>query len=108
MSAGTRESRQDSGMALLVCLMVILLLAVLVHRFTFTSRVQLAAAANLRDQFQAECLAVSGLETALAVLAMDDTPEVDHLGEPWARFGGSQDLAAVENAEGGFLVRIQD
>jgi len=99
---------QDSGVALLVCLMLILLLAVLVHRFTFTSRVQVAAAGNLRDQFQAECMALSGLEAALAVLATDDTPEVDHLGEAWAQFRGSPDMASLEAEEGGFLVWIQD
>lgn len=98
----------SSGMALMVCLMVILLLGVLVHRFTFTSRVHVAAAANLRDQFQAECMALSGLEAALAVLATDDTPEVDHLGEPWAQFTGSPDLSGLEGYEGGFLVSIQD
>lgn len=100
--------RKDSGMALLVCLMVILLLAVLVNRFTFTSRVQVAAAGNLRDQFQAECMAISGLETAMAVLALDDTAEVDHLAEPWAQFRGSAQIVSLEAEEGGFLVLIQD
>lgn len=108
MRAKRDQHRESSGIALLVCLMVILLLAILVHRFTLTSRVHVAAAANLRDQFQAECMALSGLEAALAVLALDDTPEVDHLGEPWAQFRGSSDLVALEGAEGGFLVSIQD
>ncbi len=102
------NAQRDSGMALVVSLMIILLLAVLVHRFTFTSRVQVAAAANLRDQFQAECMALSGLEAAMAVLAMDDTEEVDHLGEPWALFRGSPELSLPETEEGGFLVWIQD
>lgn len=108
MSMAAGYKNKDSGVALLVCLMLILLLAVLVHRFTFTSRVQVAAAANLRDQLQAECMALSGLEAALAVLATDDTPEVDHLGEAWAQFRGSPEMAFLETEEGGFLVWIQD
>jgi general secretion pathway protein K len=95
-------------MALLVTLMILLILSVLVHRFTFTTRVHVAAAANLRDQLQAECLALSGLETALAVLHEDDTPEVDHVGEPWAVFQGSKEIPALEAVEGVFAVKIQD
>jgi general secretion pathway protein K len=95
-------------MALLVILMILVILAVLVHRFTFATRVHLAAAGNLRDQLQAECMAISGLESALTVLRQDDTLEVDHLGEPWALFQGSKDISALEAMEGAFAVRVED
>jgi general secretion pathway protein K len=55
-------------MALLITLLVMVILAVLVHEFTFSTRVHLAAAANARDQLQAECLAFSGVEAALSLL----------------------------------------
>lgn len=108
MKKTAADRNKESGVALLICLILVLLLAVLVHRFTFTSRVQVAAAANLRDRFQAECMALSGLEAALAVLAADDTPEVDHLGEAWARFRGSPEMGPLAAEEAGFLVWIQD
>jgi general secretion pathway protein K len=95
-------------MALLITLLVMVILAVLIHRFTFATRVHLAAASNLRDQLQAECLARSGMEAALTIMEQDEEPEVDHLGEPWALFRGSEDLDSVEMPEGSFGVRIQD
>lgn len=96
------------GIALLASLMVVLILSILVHRFTFTTRIGLASAANHRDQFQAECLAISGLEAALRLLSLDDTPEVDHLGEEWAMFKGSVDLSLLGEEDGAFLVEVQD
>ena len=98
----------SSGMALLITLMIMVILAALVHRFTFTTRVHLASAATLRDQFQAECLATSGAEIALALLAEDDTPEVDHQGEPWALFRGSLGVEALQFPDGAFAVLVQD
>ncbi len=109
MKSRNLSKKDQNGVALLISLMVILVLAVLVHRFTYATRINLISAANLRDLFQAECMAISGLEAALAVLATDDTPEVDHLGEPWALFRGSPDLSGeVVQAEEGFLVQIRD
>ncbi len=98
---------QPSGMALLITLLVMLILAVLVNRFAFATRVHLAAAANLRDQLQAECLALSGVELALALLEEDDTPEVDHIGEPWALPRGisGEELGLPEGA---LAVTVQD
>jgi general secretion pathway protein K len=95
-------------MALLITLMIMVILAALVHRFTFTTRVHLASAATLRDQFQAECLALSGAEISLALLAEDDTPEVDHLGEAWALFKGSPGVEALQFPDGVFAVLTQD
>jgi type II secretory pathway component PulK len=103
-----RRADDSSGMALLVILMILVILAVLIHRFTFATRVHMAAAANVRDQLQAECMAISGLESAMTVLRQDDTLDVDHLGEPWALFQGSKDISALEAMEGAFAVRIQD
>jgi general secretion pathway protein K len=108
MSRWRERADDSSGMALLVTLMVLVVLAVLVHRFTLATRVHLTAAANVRDQFQAECLAVSGLESAMAALRQDDTPEVDHVGELWATYQGSKDIPGLENVEGAFAVSIQD
>lgn len=104
---GGGRDGQPSGMALLITLLVMLILAVLVNRFAFATRVHLAAAANLRDQLQAECLALSGVELALALLEEDDTPEVDHIGEPWAlvREVSGEELGL---AEGAFAVMVQD
>lgn len=103
----TGHSGRSSGMALLITLLVMLILAVLVNRFAFATRVHLAAAANLRDQFQAECLALSGVELAMALLEEDDTPEVDHVGEPWALLREvSGEVLGL--AEGAFAVMVQD
>lgn len=101
-------TKGERGVALLITLTIILVLAVLVHRFASTTRIGVVSAANMRDLFQAECMAISGLEAALAVLAADDTPGVDHLGEPWALFRGSPDLIGQGVEDGGFLVEIQD
>jgi general secretion pathway protein K len=95
-------------MALLITLLVMVILAVLVHRFTFATRVHLTAAANLKDQLQAECLARSGVEAAVTLLQQDEEPDMDHLGEVWARFRGSEDLPFLEIPEGAFSVAIQD
>lgn len=62
------KAGDSSGMALLITLLVMVILAVMVHQFTFSTRVHLAAAANVRDQLKAEYMAFSGVEAALAVL----------------------------------------
>lgn len=98
---------EPSGMALLITLLIMLILAVLVNRFAFATRVHIAAAVNSRDQFQAECLALSGVELALALLEEDDTPEVDHLAEPWAL---SRELSGEELGlpDAALAVRVED
>ena len=86
-----KSSGGSKGMALMIVLMILMVLAVLVHQFTFSTKVQIASAANIRDDFQAECLAYSGVQAAVAILANDEEPEVNHFGERWALVKGSQD-----------------
>ena len=102
------RAADSSGMALLITLLIMVILAVLVHQFTFATRVHLTAAANLRDQLQAECLARTGVEVALSLLEQDEDLDVDYAGEPWASFTGSEDLPLLEIPEGAFNVNMQD
>ncbi len=102
------RAADSSGMALLVTLFMVVILAVLVHRFTFTTRVHLASAGNVRDQLQAECLAISGVEAALYLLEQDDTPDVDHAGEPWALLRQSAEIESLQGMEGAFAVQVTD
>ncbi len=98
----------ERGVALLAALMVVALLLALVLPFNQRARVDVALAANVRDEMRALYIAQSGLALALAALRADTTPEADGQGDQWASFraysAGSQSLFA----EGSFEGDIQD
>lgn len=65
------RARDESGVALLLVLLVIALLTAVVVDFSFQTRLDARIAANVRDEFRAETIACSGFEMALAVLNKD-------------------------------------
>jgi general secretion pathway protein K len=85
-------SSRNSGMALLVTLLIMVVLAVLIHQFTFSTRVHLTSAAVLRDQLQAELIADSGIETTRALLIKESKDFTDE------KIGDEQDKG-TENDE---------
>ena len=109
-----KSGDSSKGMALMIVLMILMVLAVLVHQFTFSTKVEIASAANIRDDFQAECLAFSGIQAAVAILANEEEPEVNHYGQRWALIKGSQDtttegsFADTDRPEGDFGLTIRD
>lgn len=97
----------DRGVALLLTLMIITILASLAFRFHHLVQVNYSAASNLRDEMLAGYTAKSGYELALSLLAEDD-PEIDYLQEEWATFSGSEDRPSLQVNEGRFYCQIVD
>jgi len=103
------DRSHSRGIALLITLLILVVLVLLVHRFAFSTRVHLASASIVRDAFQAETMALSGVEAALAVLDRDEDEEVDHMEEEWATFKGSGSLELkILPEEAAFTVAIED
>jgi general secretion pathway protein K len=100
--------RSQRGIALLVTLMFMVVLAVVVHQFTFATRVHLSSAANSRDRLQARLLARSAIEVARDILAKDDQPDVDHLQEQWAQPWRSVQVDGLTGPLEEFSVTITD
>ncbi|MFH0810311.1 MAG: type II secretion system minor pseudopilin GspK [Pseudomonadota bacterium] len=105
MSAGRPGER---GVALLAALTVMALLVALVLPFNQSARVDVALAANVRDELKALYIAQSGLTLALASLRADTTPEADGQGDQWAGFQAFAAGSASLFEEGGFDGRILD
>jgi general secretion pathway protein K len=93
--------------ALLVAIIVVGLLVALVLPFNQKARVEVALAANVRDELKALYIAQSGLNLALAALRADTTPESDGEGDQWANFraysAGSQSLFNGGGFEGDII-----
>jgi general secretion pathway protein K len=68
--AGQHRRRSDAGVALLLAVWLLALLAVIVGELVFSTRVRVAAERNKRDDLRAWALAVAGYRAALA--ALDD------------------------------------
>lgn len=66
----TRRRRGESGVALLLAVWLLALLAVVAGEFVFSTRVRSAAERNARDDLRARALAIAGYRAALA--ALDD------------------------------------
>src|SRR5574341_273389 len=81
-----RNDRAERGMALVLTLLVVVLLAAAVLEFDRSTRTALKAAGNFRDGMKAFHLATSGIAAAQAVLKDDltRTGNVDNLTELWA------------------------
>ena len=106
---GAKKSSQagERGVALLAALTVIGLLVALVLPFNQKARVEVALAANVRDELKALYVAQSGLALALAALRADTTPKSDGQADQWASFraysAGSEGLFAEGSFEGDIL-----
>lgn len=81
-----RNRDAQRGVALLAALTVVALLVALVLPFNQKARVEVALAANVRDELKALYIAQSGLALALAALRADTTPEGDGQADQWAAF----------------------
>jgi general secretion pathway protein K len=74
--------RNQSGMALLLVLVLVALLSALVMEFSFSSLVDLRAAETFRDRTKAFYLAQGGIEAARLIL-QEDQNDFDHPVEFW-------------------------
>lgn len=96
----------ERGIALILVLVVIALLVSLVVDFSYTMRVDLTLAANLRDETKALYTARSGTEVARLMLKEDD-PVYDSLDEDWAQFTEHPGFISQDD-EGRFKGTIKD
>ena len=92
----------EKGMALVLTLVVITILAVLVLEFNYLMRVEAEIAGNYRDSLKAYYLANSGVNFAYLLLRDDDLSH-DSLDEDWAL---AKPLVAME--EGAVIFQIED
>ncbi len=81
-----KRVRDESGLALIITLLVVVLLTALILEFDFSARTDLLAAANFRDGTKAFYLAQSGVAAAKAVLRDDfqHSKDYDAFDELWA------------------------
>ena len=82
-----RRAADDKGIALLVVLAVVAILAVVVFDFSFSTRVDMHVAANFRDRLIALQAAEGGIHYGIYLLRQDD-PGRDNLQENWAQVTG--------------------
>lgn len=75
--------RNERGLALVITLFVVALVAVLVLEYHFDAIVELDLAANYANDVQAYHLAMDGVRLAQVVLQLDDTPEADGPKDLW-------------------------
>ena len=104
--------RSQQGVALIIVLLIIAILSTIVVEMSYSARVDLNIAGNLRDRLKAACMARSGVQAAQALLKADqqmDTffqQETDTVEEIW-------DLTEIipfpATEEGGyFVIEITD
>ena len=125
MSGKVRHGRSsERGIALVITLIIVIILATLLVELTYSTQVNLRIAATFRDDLKAYYVARSGLEVALAVLRADfdedqqdveqgkQTGSNDNLGELWANLGetvaGAQTLEPDLFGGGQLAVKIVD
>lgn len=82
----TNHLANNRGVALVITLFVVALVAVLVLEYYFDASVELDLAANYASDAQAYALALSGVNIAQALLSRDNR-EVDGPEDPWYRLG---------------------
>ena len=97
--------RDDSGVALVITLLVLTLLLTIILEFNLGMRVEARAAANFRDDMKAYYLARSGITFAIAILEDDSRtePRYDSLDELWA-----QKIPPIPLGDGFVSVEITD
>ncbi|MEA3545514.1 MAG: type II secretion system minor pseudopilin GspK [Thermodesulfobacteriota bacterium] len=94
--------RGQSGMALLLVLVVVTLLSALVIEFSFSTLVDLRATETFRDRTKAYYLARGGIEAARTIL-QEDKNEFDHPAEFWG-----QPLVNIPAGDGDVSITIHD
>jgi len=99
--------RDNSGMALILTILIISLIVALTLQFNTSMRSDLHAVANLRDGINLGYIAKSGFNYALAVLLEDDTG-VDSLHDDWADPKILSENSAGLFDDGRFEVRVSD
>ena len=99
----------ESGVALILALVMITILVVFVLETMRAMQVEGAGARHFQDGIRAEALAKSGVNIAISLLKNDLTEnEVDHIGEPWALLP-KPDALPVDLSEAGTLEgRVED
>jgi general secretion pathway protein K len=101
--------KDNSGVALILTILIISLTVALVLQFNASMRSNLHASANLRDGIRLGCIARSGFDGALAVLYEDaSSGSVDTLREAWAHLGFFSEKSASLFDGGRFHVEIAD
>ncbi len=98
--------QEESGIALILILMVTAIIAVIVLEFTQYIKVTTMITHNYKDELEASAIARSGIEFAKYALKSDD-PEVDHLNEDWAK-DYSKILSSVMFKNGNLKLNIVD
>ncbi len=101
--------KDNSGVALILTILIIGLIVSLTLQFNSSMRSELYAAANLKDGIRLGSIARSGFNYALAILSKDASEnDFDSLHETWADSESLSD-SSVSMFEGGrFKVRITD
>lgn len=97
-----RRLRQESGMALLLVLVVIALLTSLLSEFAFSTLVDLRLTETFRDRTGAYYLARGGVEAGRIILRLD-TNSYDHPEELWG-----QGVPSYPAGEGTVSIEIED
>lgn len=109
-----RGSQSRSGIALIMVMMVVTMLAALAAGFAISMKVETKLARNASMDTDLEWLARGGIETAKYVLSLSN-PAVTHLGQAWA--GGSLETNEVVQSlvgpevplgNGSFRLTIED
>jgi len=94
--------RNESGMALLLVLVVVALLSTLIIEFSFSTLVDLRATETFRDRTKAYYLARGGVEAARTIL-QEDKNNFDHPDEFWG-----QPLVNIPAGDGDVSITIHD
>jgi len=106
----TLRSRQQSGVALVIVLWIIMVLSLLIGGFAFTMYVETQVASYGRKELKAEMLARSGIEVARMQLILNKRTaadaSIDTLQQEWA----SNDTWYVDHAlgDGTYNVKVVD
>ncbi len=101
--------KDDRGVALILTILVISLIVALTLQFNTFTRCDLQAAANMRDGIRLRCVARSGFNYALGVLAKDKLESsIDTLHEDWADPETLSGNSAAMFSEGRFEAKVSD
>ncbi len=108
--AWTGSEARESGVALVLTLLVITILCVMVVEFNYLMRVDITIAANIRDGNRALYIAKAGVNVAMAILRKDDN-NYDALSEDWGKLAELTRVPSIYSeylGEGNMTVSIVD